>query len=75
MQTGVKKNIHNDILELSLTRSIVRKPQSFEDFRRICPVEVQASTKARLSEKVNSQGFKCLPPPPLKFLGTPLNGE
>ena len=36
-----------------MTRSIARKPQSCGGFKRMSPAEVKASTKARLSEKVN----------------------
>ena len=46
----LKEIIYSNILELSLTRSIARKPQPFGGFKKICPAEVEASTKARLSE-------------------------
>ena len=54
IQTGIKRNhVYNNILGLSLTRSIARKPQSFGRFKRISPPELEASTNARLSEKDN----------------------
>ena len=49
----LKEIIYNTILQLSLTRSIARKPQSFEGFKRISPAKVKASTNAHFSKKVN----------------------
>ena len=51
-QPILKEIMYNNIWELSLTRSIARKLLSFGGFKRISPTEVEASTKARFSEKV-----------------------
>ena len=59
----LKEIIYNNILELALTRSIARKPQSFGGFKKIGPAEVEAGTKAHLSEKINWHGL-CAPTPP-----------
>ena len=56
----LKETICNNTLELSFARSIARKPQSFGGFKKIGPAEVEASTKARLLEKVNWRGL-CAP--------------
>ena len=45
--------IYNNVLELSLTRSTARKPQSFEGLKKLGPAEVKASAKVHLLKKVN----------------------
>ena len=48
----LKDFIYDNIMELGLTRSMARKPQSPGGFKRISPAEIEASTKAGVSEKV-----------------------
>ena len=52
--------LHASVLELSLTRSIAKNPQSFGGFRKIGPAEVKAIRKLVFQRKL--AGVACAPP-------------
>ena len=51
---------YNNILEISLTRSIARKPQSFGGFKKIGPQKLKQTQKLVFQKKLT--GVACAPP-------------